>query len=73
MHQFEQSPVVIEVKDRNADPDSLVYMVSAAAVEETPGVRPRVLVSIAWCRQARRVVLLRLVDYFMRCLLLSAY
>lgn len=27
-HQFEQSPVAIEVTDRNADPDALVYSVS---------------------------------------------
>ena len=25
MHQFEQSPVCIEVKDRNPDPDALLY------------------------------------------------
>jgi hypothetical protein len=25
LHQFEQSPIVIEVKDRNSDADSLLY------------------------------------------------
>ena len=35
MHQFEQSPVVIEVKDRNPDPDALVYMVR----RELPGLQ----------------------------------
>ena len=28
MHQFEQSPVVVEVKDRNPNPDALVHSVS---------------------------------------------
>jgi heme/copper-type cytochrome/quinol oxidase subunit 1 len=27
LHQFEQSPVVIEVKDRNPDADALIYKV----------------------------------------------
>ena len=31
MHQFEQSPVVIEVKDRNASPDGLIYSVRGHA------------------------------------------
>jgi hypothetical protein len=33
LHQFEQSPVAIEVTDRNADPDALVYSVRGGREE----------------------------------------